>query len=111
VGLNHDLSPLEEALIEGDGESAKENGLERQKQIEGRIKLHSEQLRHILVTNWRVGKICMIHLFENARLYFTSKFCGEEALDNIQVRHVEVLWDRIEWLTYERERLWIGSAC
>jgi len=43
----------------------------------------------------------MIYLFENVRLYFRSKFCGEEALDNIQMRHVEVLWGRIDWITHE----------
>jgi hypothetical protein len=83
------------------GESARENGLEGQKQIERRIKLHNERLRHILVPNSRVGNIRVIHLFENVKLYFRSKFCGEEALDNIQVRHVEVLWDCIDWITYE----------
>jgi len=43
----------------------------------------------------------MVHLFESARMCFTSQFCGEEALDNNQVRHVEVLWGCIEWMTYE----------
>ena len=47
----------------------------------------------------------MIYLFENVGLYFRLKFCGEEALDNIQVRHVEVLWDCIAGLRLRLDRL------